>query len=322
MKFELLYQEVLTQLRNRIPQNSKLVTKLIDILPLEKDAIYRRLRQEVPFTFEEIVIIAKEFNISLDSMLGVDTRPAFSFRFHSIASENAEEIDYLLLEEYRKAIKEIASASDGEISLVTNLMPHSFYIKFNFIYRFYYFKRKYYSVPYNQTKAYHEIVLPDRLNQIAKDIFVNLKNVKTLYYILDNRIFQNFVNDVIYFNSIRLIKDEDVRDIKDELFRFIDYMEIAATRGYADNPLNRIFIYISDTSIDTSYSYVDSKSSLRFALIWSFIFNSVLYFDEKTLDMMKYQIQSKIRTSTLLSVTGEKHRKLYFETQRKIVEEL
>ena len=322
MKYDILYQDLLFQLRSRIPQNSKLVTKLVDILPLEKEAVYRRLRQEVPFTFEEIVTIAKEFSISLDNMLGVDARTTLPFRFQSNENEYPVKIDYSLLEEYLQAIKDVASDSAGKISSVANLLPQLFYIGFKFIYRFYYFKWRYYSIPAHQTKSYHEIILPKQLIQIVEDIFVYSKKIKTVYFILDNRIFQDFINDVTYFNSIRLVRNEDVLCIKDELFHFLDYMETIATNGFIDDPSNKVFIYISDTSIDTSYSCIDSQSSFRFALIWSFIFNSVLTFDEETLNIMKHRVQSIIRTSTLLSVTGEKQRTVYFEKQRKIVEQL
>ena len=36
-----------------------------------KEAIYRRLRGEVPFTFQEAAVISKELGISLDRIAGV-----------------------------------------------------------------------------------------------------------------------------------------------------------------------------------------------------------------------------------------------------------
>ena len=322
MKYETLFQNLLIQLKNRIHQNSDLVAKLVEILPLERMAVYRRLRQEVPFTFEEIVTIAKEFNISLDCMLGVDARPAHPFKLQSTESDNLIEVDYTMLEEYLQAIKGVASDSEGEISSVTNLLPQLFYTGFKYIYSFYYFKWQYYTNPSIQTKLYHEITLPERLIRIVNDIFVNSKKVKINNFILDNHIFKNFVNDVVYFNSIRLIRDEDILPIRDELLQLLDYMETIAANGFIDKPSNKVFIYVSETSIETSYSCFDSFSSFRFALIWSFIFNSILTYDEETLAMLKHRIRLKIRTSTLLSVAGEKYRKQYFDGQRKIVEQL
>jgi hypothetical protein len=322
MKYEDLYQNLLNQIRNRIPQNSKLVTRLVDILLLEKTAVYRRLRQEVPFTFEEIAAIAKEFHISLDSMFGIEAKTTQLFRFQSAENVKLVEINYMMLDKYLQAIRDLSSDPNGEISSVSHLLPQLFYCGFKYIYQFYYFKWRYYSIPANQTISYSEITLPNQLIQIAEDIFVLSKRIKTNYFILNGQIFQDFVNDVIYFNNIRLIKDKDVHHIKDELFNFIDYMESIATNGFADDPENKVFIYISDTNIDTSYSYIDSKSSIRFALIWSFIFNSSLICKEESLETMKHRIRSIIRTSTPLSITGEKQRTIFFETQRNIAKQL
>jgi hypothetical protein len=322
MKYEILYQDLLDQIRNRIPQNAKLVTKLADILFLEKEAVYRRLRQNVPFTFEEVVTIAQELKISLDAMVGVETKTTLPFRLRSMENGAPVEIDYLILEEYIRVLKEVSLDPAGELSSVANLLPQTLFAGFKCLYHFYYFKWRYYSVPANQTKAYHDIVFPEQLIQVAEAIFVHSKNVRTTHFVLDNHVFQNFVNDVNYFNSIRLIKDEDVLRIKEDLHRLLDYMEDMATKGFADNALNRVFIYISDTSVDTSFSSINSQSSVRLCLIWSLIFNSLLTFDEKTLEMMKYELRSVIKTSTLISVAGEKQRMFYFETQRKILEQL
>jgi len=322
MKYEILYQELLFRLRNRIAQNSKLVAKLVDILSLEKEAVYRRLRRDVPFSFEEIVIIAKEFNISLDRTFGIDVKTLLPFRSQVTQNEVLVEIDYSILDKYLQFIKDMEADASGKIWLVTNLFPQLFYTGFENICRFYYFKWLYYSIPDCQTKPYHEIVFPDRLVQIIKDIFVYSKRIKACYIVLGNQIFKDFVNDVAYFNSIRLVKDEDVLRIKDDLFCFLDYMEDVAIKGYFDDPKNEVFIYNSDISVNTSYFYFDSKISVPHAVVWSFIFNTIISFDSEILEMMKQRIRSIIRTSTLLSITDEKQRMEYFEEQRKIVEQL
>jgi len=320
MKYAHLYRDLLNQLKKRIPQNTELVKKIMNILPLEKDAVYRRLRQEVPFSFEEIAIIAKEFNISLDIMLGVITRTAFPFDYQSADNDHIVEMDYLPIDEYKQAIKEAASDSKGEISMVTNMIPFSFYKGFNFISKFYYFMWLYYTLPANHGLFYHEIRIPDRLIQICQELFTHSKNVNNSSIILNKSIFQDFINDVTYFNNIRLIRDEDIKNIKDELFQYLDFMEFVAVKGFVENPSNLVKIYISDTSIAASYSFIDLEFAARLVLFYSIFHNNMLSLNEKSLDRMRYQIRSKIRTSTLISITGEKQRTQYFEKQRKKIE--
>lgn len=79
MKKDLLYDNLLNAVREKIPQRTVLVNTLVDLLCIEKEAVYRRLRGEVAFTFAEIVTIANEFGISLDNLIGTVTAKANRF---------------------------------------------------------------------------------------------------------------------------------------------------------------------------------------------------------------------------------------------------
>ena len=61
-----LYDVFLSELRRKIPRGAELTTTLTDMLYLEREAVYRRLRGDVPFTFMEVVTIAKKLGISLE----------------------------------------------------------------------------------------------------------------------------------------------------------------------------------------------------------------------------------------------------------------
>ena len=57
--------------REKLPSKENLANTLMDILYIGKEAIYRRLRGEVPFTLTEAAIISRKLGISLDKMIGV-----------------------------------------------------------------------------------------------------------------------------------------------------------------------------------------------------------------------------------------------------------
>ncbi len=57
--------------KEKFPPKGQLADMLMDTLYIGKEAIYRRLRGEVPFTFQEAAIISKELGISLDRIAGV-----------------------------------------------------------------------------------------------------------------------------------------------------------------------------------------------------------------------------------------------------------
>ncbi|MCD7937003.1 MAG: hypothetical protein LUG98_09105, partial [Tannerellaceae bacterium] len=70
MKRELLHTHFVLLLQKREPDKSKLIELLMDILCIEKDSAYRRLRGEVPFSFAEAITIGERLGISLDGLMG------------------------------------------------------------------------------------------------------------------------------------------------------------------------------------------------------------------------------------------------------------
>ena len=61
MKNEMV-NELIGVMRERIPKGSNLANSLMEILCMGKEAIYRRLRGEVAFTFEEVSLISTKLS--------------------------------------------------------------------------------------------------------------------------------------------------------------------------------------------------------------------------------------------------------------------
>ena len=321
MKKDYLYEALLAEIRKKIPQNSKLVSKLVDILSIEKEAVYRRLRCEVPFTFHEIIIISKELGLSLDNIVGIDTEKRIPFQLQLIEFLDPLEIDYLMMEEYANIYKYAKLENNTEKATLSCTLPQALYSGYSNLIRFYLFKRYYHYENNTPSKTFQDIPISTRLLDFFKNNFIETKNISITYYILDSQTFQYLVNDIKYFNSIRLISDNDILNIKEELFQLIDYIEKLTINGYYEETGNKVNFYISDIHIETNYTYIE-VSNLKISLIWTFLLDCATSLDEKTFNVMKTWLKSVTRTSTLISVSGEKSRTLYFERQRKIINDL
>jgi len=57
-------------------------------------------------------------------------------------------------------------------------------------------------------------------------------------------------------------------------------------------------------------------------MIKAFILSYITSFDENTFEKMKHWIHALVKISTLITLTNEKQRVLFFERQRNIVNEL
>ena len=65
---EVLNNNLIEAMRIRIPDGTNLANVLMDILYIGKEAVYRRLRGEVPFTLAEVAAISKSLWRSAQEM--------------------------------------------------------------------------------------------------------------------------------------------------------------------------------------------------------------------------------------------------------------
>ena len=77
----------------------------MDILYIGKEAIYRRLRGEVPFTLAEAAIISRKLGIALDKMIGVSFQDNAVFDMNIVDSSQPLETYYSILEKQVKLFR-------------------------------------------------------------------------------------------------------------------------------------------------------------------------------------------------------------------------
>lgn len=73
-------------MKEKLPLKGQLADMLMDTLYIGKEAVYRRLRGEVPFTLQESALISRKLGISLDKIIGLS--------FKSNAMFNINIVDY------------------------------------------------------------------------------------------------------------------------------------------------------------------------------------------------------------------------------------
>jgi len=316
----LFYQEFMSAIRNKTPHKATLANTITYLLDLDKDAVYRRLRGEVSFSFAEMAIIARNMGISLDKIAGiknVQTRPS---TMNISRGTNPTEHDYEMYERHVNIIKSVKDEDDTRIMQARCKFPNYLYLNYEYLTKFHMFV-------WNQSSGngdgcpYHQITIPERLRVLQKDVSKYAKHISSTIYVFDNKIFQTYVSDIKYFYKVGLIKDENVSMIKNDLIEFLNDLENMAIKGIYEETGNKVSIYIADIDFDTNYSCLKSKN-IQLTLFWTFLLNVIMSFDDEVFNETSAWIRSLQRMSTLISVSGEKVRAMFFDAQRKIIQTL
>lgn len=303
-------------IKEKIPANSNLANALMDILFIGREAIYRRLRGEVPFTLAEAAIISGKLGVSLDKMVGISFKDNAVFDMNVVHHTDPFETYYNIINKYSDLLKSMANDPKSELATSSNILPQTLYLRHDILSKFRLFKWMYQN---ENIKCIHfnELEIPDKLLSIQKEFVTAAEGIHNTSYIWDNRIFANMVNDVEYFSSIHLIADEDKQIIKEQLLLLVDELENFARNGKFDSG-NKVNIYISNINFETTYSYVES-TNVQLSMIRIYAINSITSQDIEMNRSLKEWIQSLKKFSTLISESGEMQRIQFFKEQREII---
>lgn len=321
MSKDLIHEKLVGAIREKIPHKATLTNTLADLLCMEREAVYRRMRGDVSFSFSEVAAISNKLGISLDNLMGAHSVKSRPYQLSLVEYIDPMEDDYKMWILYNERLKEAREDPASCNVECMNVLPSIFLLDYKYITRFYLFKW------YNQyghsenTVHFRHIESADKLLAIQRITAMESQHIKRTIYIWDPLIFQYIVNDIQYYSSVRLIDPEEVQQLKQELLVFMDKMELMASRGEYPETGNSIQFYISNINFDTSYSYLEAKN-LRISIIRAFILNSVVSLDEKAYEIFRNCMQSLLKSSTMISVSGEKQRILFFEKQRQIINSL
>lgn len=312
-----LQGNLLTAIRNSVPSETNVARYLMEVLCLGKEAVYRRLRGEVPFTLDEAATISGNLGLSLDNMICLNSARNKPFQLQVISHVNPLEIDYTHMEEYIDLISQSRKDPYTEIGSAANIFPPTLFLRYKHLTKFFMFKWLHQSSNTNLVKSLDDIRITDRQADIHKRYIEESMYISNTYYIWDNMVFQYLVNDIKYFSELNFITKEDTLAVKEDLLIFTDDMEIMAAKGQNEAG-TKLQFYLSNINFESTYSYLQTNS-YRFSYLKVFTLDLVVSKEPGMFDNLKSWIQSLKRLSTLISESGEMQRVCYFNKQRELI---
>jgi hypothetical protein len=308
-----LHEKFIEIAKEKISDKTNFASMLADLLSIKKEAIYRRLRGEVFFTFAEMVSIARKLDISLDYVGGmVSPYRSHPLSLHVENYSQPEEIDYRMTTDYIASIRRAGSLPYSEFGYITTIIPLHFSLFHEPFYYLYILKWMYLTGYYNT--LFSEISFSERQKKLNAQYLQEVMSIKYTYYIWDDLFLTYMLNDINYFYSIHLISDADMLLMKKEIEYFLTRLEKLAIQGAYKNG-NKVDIYVSNLNFETTYYYLASDIE-NISMISSFSVGAVTSLEKSVCEQMKTWMQGLKRTSTLISCSADKDRISFFEKQQ------
>ena len=227
---------------------------------------------------------------------------------------------YEILMRYQRLFRYVKADPTTEFVTASNTIPYTFYAPYEHLSKFRIGRWLYQNEHLRTPTSLSDVVLPEKLVKVQKELIEDLRLVKKTCFILDENLFTSFVKEIKYFSELGLFSTTDVQDMKKELYQLLHELEILSEKGSFHNG-NSLSVYLSNVNFEATYSYVE-KVGFQICFLRVYSINSMNSRDSKMCDYQKKWIHSLKRHSTLISQSGEIQRMMFFNEQKKIIDAL
>jgi len=319
-----LLNSFINALHHKIRKKSELVNFVSESLNIEKDSAYRRLNKKVYFSISEMGVLASRLGISIDGLFdhkfgGYRSTPAYTL--HCPKSQNSMDRLFNWMESDLRILKDIINEST-DAGVIFNSLPIEFIMSYHNLLKFVYFKWGYYFVNSSEFKNFSLWKIPAKLESASDEIRNVYTNLETMTYIWDVVSIYCLAKDIIYFYHLQALTYEDVESIKYDLHHMLNDMEKVCD-GISTELFNseKIQIYVSTIHLGTHFSYYISENKW-YSSFHTFFIGSNFSDDYDNCIQVREWMNSMKKVCTLISHSGAKERRLFFEEQHRIVDSI
>ena len=182
------------------PQHSNPASLLMDMLNIGREAAYRRLRGEVPFTFGEASALCARMHFSLDRVVGLAATDKLSFQLKFKEFTALLETYNEILERDIAFMREVASDPTTEFAMATNSLPAEFYGKYDNLNRFKLFKWLYqHEVGNPAVRTFEELKLKGIIYSGKRLLDYIEDAVKMAYFLPDDDPTKDWYRDFMWY---------------------------------------------------------------------------------------------------------------------------
>jgi hypothetical protein len=313
-----LNEVIVNTILRSIPQNIKPVNYLMDLLELSRESVYRRIRREIPFSMEEITKLSLTLGFSIDEIIeGSKTERKF---FDLQILSDFSEAYIWLFKEYDNYLQNILNAKKSRVLMALNHIPPLFSTFFDNLSKFFYYKWLNENVEDMSNRSFADLHIPNESILLQEKITTSCKKINNVVMILSPHIFLSTIKDIQYFYRRKLLNNDELQLLKNDIFDLIDLGEKIAKSG-SFNAGSHMDFYLSTLNIHSNSIYLH-YDNVRETHFWIYSANPMIIRNSEICDMQKKWVYSLKKHSTLITESNEILQIEFFNRQREYVKEL
>jgi BetR domain len=304
------------KIRTVVPNPGLLVEDLVKLLDISKDSAYRRLKGEKQLSFDEMVVIAQAYDLSLDDLLDL-WEESVVFQGDYVA-EDFDMEKYLLSMQVN--LEKLLQFDQKLLSYISKDLPVFYYMMYPEIAAFKFFvwtKTQMQFEAMKEKKFSFETLTPHLkdLSYHVAELYTKVPSVEILN--ADNIL--NDLRQLEYYKDTNLMtSNNDLAVIYSKLHEMISHMEEQASVGRKFMPGRQqqstdaeYKLYVNDFFVGDN-TLVARAGDLRLVYMNHAAINFVFTSTPAFVDYNEEFMNNIIRRSSLISEVGERTRTRFF----------
>lgn len=318
---EQIRNDIIHKIVNNIPDNMKPAEYIMRILNISKGSAYRRLHGTLPFSYDEIVILAREMDFSVDEVIHSESRRKYIFEFEDFSNDDTSTVILKALTEYYRMMLSEQKIDKRDIFITINNMWFIYTLHFDNLFRFFYYKYLQQNDISHQKDKMKDIDIPQSIIDIKDKLCHLLSGMYNTYKtsILDRHIFLNTMSEIQYYYRRNLINDNELAGIVKDMESLLNIIEKEIIENRYNGIKNQYFL--AERNIYTNSASVENDTQL-YALIFQNNIHPIMCYDQKLCRLHRHYLESHKKQSRLMSSSNEQLQIAFFEKQYEYIRNL
>jgi transcriptional regulator with XRE-family HTH domain len=312
-----IQETLIKRIKEKIGDSNSIGRSLADVLNLSQDAVYRRYRNETPFTIDEIQKICVYYGISFDELLDLKFNQVV-FNYNSLADYDFSLDAYL--DGILDGMRQIKSLSEPSIILTVKDTPLFQLLNFPHLVRFklYFWAKSYLNIDEFRNQQFTHEKTSEKTFKTGKEILTIYNSIpsKEIY---DLDFLRGFIRQIQYYVSAHLFKEPKYAlRLLTEMSHLLNHIKEQATIGrkfmyglQAPASGCNFDVYLNETTIsDSTYFFKSTEKNGMY--ITHNMMNYLSTSDQNYVNETEHILNKLVSNSSLISATNEKERNSFF----------
>jgi hypothetical protein len=284
-------------------------------LGISKESAYRRMKDKVPFSFDEVATISLDLGFSLDEIVGKNT-----FTLRQEENSDSEKSFLEMLREYRDYLQTIGESRKEFLLVSMNSLNLFLLVEYDCLFKLFYYRWQQHFRNITGRRAFSLLSVPEEARSLQEEIRTRIQTFRLVDFIIGKDLFLSLAREIQYFYNRKLITSEEVKKMKKELLHLLGKLEAWMQEdGKAEEEYN---FYLSLLNVENNMICGASGERNIASLYWLYSGKILTTRNKSIGDMHKKWMEAQKKYSILITGSNEMLQVDFIDKQRDLIENI